>query len=376
MLCVTNMLRSNDEQTLYYCGHTLTPRYDNANSCAEQRRRGNASAWPCPEARELDLYARWKSFEALAQWRSGKSEEAMNSLSMALFASKERAGWPIKMINIAITTPDNQKLKEVNRLRQELSDPKALREFDFARSRIFARQLATIKLEFYVSVAALSAVAMLGIATAYRKRVCIAAFLRILREQYKSARERRKSVPHTRPDDHAIVPMGPQVQAAFPVTHAAYSAAYPAAWQARHMNRSYQAAAWCYAAIWILIALPLVLALAIPALTLLGGSLQAAAANFRWFVNEFLEWVRLWYGLLLFSLAGFGVFKVYGRYSLPKPFRPKIRIVRTTFRVVFLVTTLLSVGTFIMYFSEQASNLYDNPLVRMFLQFLRELLGV
>jgi hypothetical protein len=155
---------------------------------------------------------------------------------------------------------------------------------------------------------------------------------------------------------------------------------YPAAWQAGYMNRAYQFAAWCWVAIFLLIGLPLVLLLAIPALTLLfdssGNPLQAAGANFNWFVNGFLGWVRVWYGLLLLALTGFAVFKLYGRYTLPKPFRPKIRVIRTTIRVVFLVTTVLSVGTFLIYFSDQAGQLYSDPKTQAVIEIIRRLLGL
>jgi hypothetical protein len=72
--------------------------------------------------------------------------------------------------------------------------------------------------------------------------------------------------------------------------------------------------------------------------------MQLAGVRIKGFAAEFLGWGRLWFALLLLSLAGFVAFKVYGRYSLPKPFRPRVRVVRTTLRVVFLTSTALIVG--------------------------------
>jgi hypothetical protein len=156
---------------------------------------------------------------------------------------------------------------------------------------------------------------------------------------------------------------------------------YPAVWQAGYMNRAYQFAAWCYASLWFLLALPLVLMMAIPALTILldfsTNGMRAAAENVKGFATGFRDnWGQLWFGLLLLAFTGFSAFKIYGRYTLPKPFRPKIRVVRTTIRVVFLVTTALSVGTILMYFSKQAGEIYQNPLVRMAIKYLRDLLWV
>ena len=96
--------------------------------------------------------------------------------------------------------------------------------------------------------------------------------------------------------------------------------------------------------------------------------MQRAGARAR----GFLGGAELWLGLLLLSLAGFAAFKIYGRYSLPKPFRPRVRVIRTTIRTVFLVTTALSVVTTLM----AGSNLYNDPVMQVAWQILRDLLGM
>jgi hypothetical protein len=160
----------------------------------------------------------------------------------------------------------------------------------------------------------------------------------------------------------------------------ALHAPWPAYIEAGYPNRAYQLAAWCWAAIWTLIALPLVLLLAIPAVTIFfnfnAEGLPMAVARAKGFATGFLGWGRLWFGLMLLSLTSFAAFKVYGRYSLPKPFRPRVRVVRGTLRLLFLAVTLLSVGTFIAYLSEAAGSLYDDPIGRLLIQFLRDFLGI
>jgi hypothetical protein len=213
----------------------------------------------------------------------------------------------------------------------------------------------------YIAIFFASSTFLLTAAGAYRYRSRIASFLR----ERQQARREAAAVLTT-----AEIPTAPTMPAQ-----------YPAVWQAGYMNRAYQFAAWCYASLWFLLALPLVLMVAIPALTILldfsTDGMRAAAENVKGFATGFRDnWGQLWFGLLLLAFTGFSAFKIYGRYTLPKPFRPKIRVVRTTIRVVFLVTTTVSVGTFFMYFSEQAGEIYQNPLVRMAIEYLRDLLGV
>jgi hypothetical protein len=163
-------------------------------------------------------------------------------------------------------------------------------------------------------------------------------------------------------------PMAASLPAAAPMP-------YPA-WQAGYMNRAYQLSAWCYGALLTLLALPILLLLVILAGTIIfnfdAEGVQLGIARARGFATGFLGWGRLWFTLLLLSLAGFTAFKIYGRYSLPKPFRPRIRVVCTTIRVVTLTITALSVGTFLM----AASNLSNDPVVQFAWQVLRDLIGL
>jgi hypothetical protein len=158
-----------------------------------------------------------------------------------------------------------------------------------------------------------------------------------------------------------------------------YPAPYPSYWQAGYMNRAYQIAAYCWGTVWLLLAIPLVLLLAIPAVTILldfsTKGMQSGVANARGFATGFLGWGRLWFGLLLLSLTVFAVTKIYGRYSLPKPFRPRIRVIRTTIRLALLTVVLISVGTLLSYFSGVALNFYNNPLVKILIEMLRKTLG-
>ena len=156
--------------------------------------------------------------------------------------------------------------------------------------------------------------------------------------------------------------------------------ATPMYYDIRYPNQSYRIAAYCWAAFWIILAGPLVLALVLPAWMLL---LDFSAAGFKAAYNSaagillsVFAWGRLWFALLLLSLMGFAGFKLYGRFSLPKRMPPRIRLVYGTLRFAIFGAVLASVGTFLSYFSGVAAGLYNNPLVRMLIDLLRQMFGL
>jgi hypothetical protein len=116
-------------------------------------------------------------------------------------------------------------------------------------------------------------------------------------------------------------------------------AARPMYYDIRYPNQSYRLAAYCFAAFWIVLAAPLTLALILPAWLLLldfsAAGFQKAYGAATGILLTFFSYGRLWFALLLLSIMGFAVFKLYGRFSLPKPMRPRIRLVYGTLRFAF-----------------------------------------
>ena len=183
-----------------------------------------------------------------------------------------------------------------------------------------------------------------------------------------------------------MAPSGQAGGAPSPVAPApAYAPAPPPApmpmyFNYRYPNQAYRLAGYCFAAFWVVLLGPLVLAMLMPAFTLLAdfstAGFQRAYNHFLHILTTSVTWARLWFALLLFSLLGFVVFKLYGRFSLPKRMRPPIRVVYGTLRFAFLGAILTAVGTFLSYFTATFTGLYSNPLVKTLISLIRKIIGV
>jgi hypothetical protein len=327
-LCTATTLGGNDQQALYYCDYALTTQYQLVALCVEQRQKGARDSY-CPGAQELYQFGELKSFLALAQWRAGKTEEAADSIAMALEAASGQPGWPMKMINIAINTPDGQKLEKVERIRQSAVIG-ITPQFDFARSRIFAAQIAAeeaaARRRFYVIAAAICSVVFLGVAGAYRYRANIASFLR---------RTETSQQPVYR----------------------------------RYPNRSYRIAAFFWVAFWIMLAAPF-LALASWVLkdfkTFSWEGLQDGFANTGTILSTIFEnWAWIWFYLLPVLLLGFIVFKLYGRYSLPKPQRHPIQPLYAATRVFFFALSLVTMYYSLERISHTTDQIVETGIIRL-----------
>ena len=256
---------------------------------------------------------------ALTEWRAGNFEEAEKLLQRALDWRKQPRLWLVHMVSIALRTPEHQQIEVGSTLCNQLdatNEPRCRLAF----AAIFPEHVKTIgeahtarevaeaqahrRRRFMTAVAVISVV-LLATAGAYHQRARIVAFLR-------------------------PAPSAAHTQALQPQPHV-----MPAYYDPRYPNQAYRIASYCFAGFWIVLAAPLVLALLLPAWMLLldfsAAGFQRAYASATGILLTVFSYGRLWFALLL-SLMGFATFKLYGRFSLPRHMRPRIRVILGTVR--------------------------------------------
>ena len=152
------------------------------------------------------------------------------------------------------------------------------------------------------------------------------------------------------------------------------TAPVPIIYDWRYPNRAYKLASYFNGALWLLLALPLIVLAAIPVVAVFRDfspwGLQQAVVNIKNFAATFPEWGRPWFALVLLALTGFVVLKIFGRYSLPKPMRPKVRVFHTSVRLVLLAAFLGIVGTGLVFISSTFSSIANNSIVKVILAWL------
>jgi hypothetical protein len=138
----------------------------------------------------------------------------------------------------------------------------------------------------------------------------------------------------------------------------------------RYLNRAYEYAAYAHAAFWLLLIIPLLLLAATPLVTVLADfsarGMQSAVLNARGVAAVLVAWSRAWLVLLIMTLTVFVGLKVYGRYTLPKRFRPRIHMIRLTFRLAALSIVLLSAATFFVFAADPVGQLLIDILRKSF----------
>jgi len=419
-LCVTYSLWGKSPEALNACNKALSHHYfDRARKCIADARLQKppvSIAQLCPGQKtrhELMLYLRL--WQILAYWRAGERERAIKAMESASIIADIAKDYPSEdeifvvaitsyILNIFEAAKNDYRYKgkdtaPLEHLRivftyggESTPAGRAARtarmlwaEHPYAKPAVFA--LGAILLSTAIYVPARRPINRLASGLLFTSVSFLTyAVHRPLKALGSGALAAGKSIPrHVNLWLHPARPVAPPSPVATPAAapspaFAPAPAPMPMYVNYRYPNQAYRLAGYCFAAFWAVLLGPLVLAMLMPAFTLLAdfstSGFQRAYNHFLHILTASLTWARLWFALLLFSLFGFVVFKLYGRFSLPKRMRPPIRVVYGTLRFAFLGAILTAVGTFLSYFTATFTGLYSNPLVKTLISLIRKIIGV